>query len=489
MLIAFVFLYLLLSVAVGLVAATRVHNTRDYVMAGRSLPLFVVMAMVFATWFGSETVLGIPARFMEEGLGGIVEDPFGAAGCLVLVGFFFAALLYRKNLLTIGDYYRLRYNHTIELLSSLAIVLSYLGWVAAQLTALGLVFSVVTAGTEWEMSMAMGIVVGAGIVLVYTLFGGMFSVAWTNALQMVVIVVGLFYIAWILADKAGGVMSVIEHASAAGKFDFWPEPSTAEVLAFIGAAVTLMFGSIPQQDVFQRVNSARTERIAVVGTVMGGVLYLLFAFVPIFLAYAALLIEPAMVQAHLGEDAQKILPDIIIGHTPVFAQIVFFGALLSAIMSTAASTLLAPSVTITENILKGFLKKELTDRQFLLTLRSIVVIFAICVTLFALKSDSSIYEMVGAAYTVTLVSAFVPLVAGLYWRRATSQGALFAILAGVGVWLLLGFVLPAMDLVFMDDIWPPQLAGLLAAIAGMVAGSLLPQFYARGSGHPEPAAN
>ncbi|MFN3586417.1 MAG: sodium:solute symporter family transporter, partial [Moraxellaceae bacterium] len=254
MLIAFVFLYLLISVGVGLLAATRVHNTRDYVMAGRSLPLFVVMAMVFATWFGSETVLGIPARFMEEGLGGIVEDPFGAAGCLILVGFFFAALLYRKNLMTIGDYYRLRYNHTIELLSSLAIVLSYLGWVAAQLTALGVVFNVVTAGTAWEMSMSTGIVLGAGIVLVYTLFGGMFSVAWTNALQMVVIVIGLFYIAWLLADKAGGVMPVIEHASAAGKFDFWPEPTTAEVLAFIGAAVTLMFGSIPQQDVFQRVN-------------------------------------------------------------------------------------------------------------------------------------------------------------------------------------------------------------------------------------------
>ncbi|MDP2227362.1 MAG: sodium:solute symporter family protein [Moraxellaceae bacterium] len=485
MLIGFVFLYLFLSVAVGLLAATRVHSTRDYVMAGRSLPLFVVMATVFATWFGSETVLGIPATFMEEGLGGVVEDPFGAAACLVLVGLFFAAKLYRKNLLTIGDYYRLRYNHTIELLSSFAIVLSYLGWVAAQLTALVLVFNVVTQG---EISVAYGIVLGAGIVLVYTLFGGMFSVAWTNAVQMVVIVLGLLYIGWILAGKAGGVMPVIEHAQAAGKFEFWPQPTTAELLAFIGAAVTLMFGSIPQQDVFQRVNSAKTERIAVVGTVLGGSFYLLFAFVPIFLAYAALLIEPAMVEAHLGDDAQKILPDIIMGHTPVLAQIIFFGALLSAIMSTAASTLLAPSVTITENILKGYFKKELTDKQFLLTIRTVVVLFAIFVTLFALQSDSSIYEMVGNAYTVTLVSAFVPLVAGLYWSRATTQGAICSMVSGVGVWLVLGFLLPALGIVVFGDIWPPQLAGLLAAIVGMIAGSLLPQVYAKGSGHPEAEA-
>src|SRR5688500_12577949 len=118
MLISFVVLYIIVSVAIGLYAATKVHTTRDFVVAGRTLPFYVVAATVFATWFGSETVLGIPAKFAQDGLRGIVEDPFGSSACLVLVGLFFAARLYRMDLLTIGDYYRQRYNHVVELVTS-----------------------------------------------------------------------------------------------------------------------------------------------------------------------------------------------------------------------------------------------------------------------------------------------------------------------------------------------------------------------------------
>src|SRR6476620_9380736 len=161
----FVILYLAVSIAIGLFAARRVKTSGDYTNAGRSLPLYVVIATVFATWFGSETVLGIPAKFVKDGLGGVVEDPFGASMCLILVGLFFARKLYRMNLMTIGDYYRLRYNRTVEVMVSICIVISYLGWVSAQITALGLVFNVLSQGS---ISVSMGMVLGASIVLVYT---------------------------------------------------------------------------------------------------------------------------------------------------------------------------------------------------------------------------------------------------------------------------------------------------------------------------------
>jgi SSS family transporter len=469
----FVAAYLLVSVGIGLVAATKVHNTRDYVVAGRSLPFYVVTATVFATWFGSETVLGIPAKFFEGGLGSIVEDPFGSSMCLVLVGLFFAAKLYRMDLLTIGDYYRVRYNPTVELLTSLAIVASYLGWVSAQIVALGLVFNVLSAGA---ISMELGIVIGAAVVLIYTLWGGMFSVAWTNFVQMVVIVIGLVYIAWVVGDKAGGVELVVNHAREAGKLHFFPEPSARDILWFLGAAVTIMFGSIPQQDVFQRVTSARTVNIAVWGSVVGGVAYFFFAFVPIFLGYSASIIDPALVSEHLEKDPQHILPHLILNHTPFFAQVVFFGALLSAIMSTASGTLLAPSVTFTENILKRFMKREPSDRQLLWMMRAVVTGFAVMVTLFALGSESSIYEMVGNAYKVTLVGAFVPLVAGLYWKRATTQGALLSIVFGLATWLALEATAP-------EGFIPPQLAGLIASAVWMALGSLGPQMVARPAHH------
>jgi SSS family transporter len=467
MLLTFVILYLVLSIGVGIAAALRVHNTRDYVLAGRTLPLYVVTAMVCATWFGSETVLGISSTFIKEGLRGIVADPFGSSLCLVLVGVFFAAKLYRMNLLTIGDYYRARYDATAELLTSLCIVVSYLGWLSAQIVVIGLVFTVVTGGA---VSMGAGIVIGAAVVLVYTIWGGMYSVAWTNFVQMVIIVAGLLYIFVLIAGKAGGVTTVVAHAHAAGKLEFWPKPEARDVLAFIGAGVTLMFGSIPQQDVFQRVTSARSERIAVAGSVLGGGFYFLLAFIPIFLAYSASLIDPGMVAALIDKDHQQILPRLIVDHTPLPAQILFFGALLSAVMSTASATLLAPSVTFTENVLKKLLRRELDDREFLRTMRIVVAAFAVGVTAFALNSDSTIYEMVVGAYKVTLVAAFVPLAAGLYWRRATAQGALLAIVGGLITWTALEIAAP-------DGLVPPQLAGLLVSIAGMLLGSLAPQWY------------
>ncbi|HEY7657731.1 MAG TPA: sodium:solute symporter family protein [Burkholderiales bacterium] len=467
MLLTFVILYLVLSIGVGVAAALRVHNTRDYVLAGRTLPLYVVTAMVCATWFGSETVLGISSTFLKEGLRGIVADPFGSSLCLVLVGVFFAARLYPLDHLTIGEYYRARYDATAELLTSLCIVLSYLGWLSAQIVVIGLVFTVVTGGA---VSTSAGIVIGAAVVLVYTLWGGMYSVAWTNFVQMIVIVAGLFYIFFIVADKAGGVATVVAHARAAGKLEFWPQPEARDVLAFIGAAVTLMLGSIPQQDVFQRVTSARSERIAVAGSVLGGVFYFLLAFIPIFLAWSATLIDPALVARLIEKDHQQILPALVMDHTPLVAQIFFFGALLSAVMSTASATLLAPSVTFTENVLKKLLRRELDDRRFLAVMRVVVAAFAVGVTLFALNSDSTIYEMVVGAYKVTLVAAFVPLAAGIYWRRATAQGALAAIVGGLVTWVTLEIVAPG-------GLFPPQLAGLLVSIAGMLLGSLLPQWY------------
>jgi SSS family solute:Na+ symporter len=457
-------LYLAVSIAIGLYAARRVKTSGDYANAGRSLPLYVVIATVFATWFGSETVLGIPAKFVKDGLGGVIEDPFGASMCLVLVGLFFARKLYRMNLLTIGDYYRQRYSRTVEIIVSLCIVVSYLGWVSAQITALGLVFSVLSKGA---ISMSAGMCIGAAIVLVYTLFGGMWSVALTDLFQMSIIGVGLLYIAYLLSGMAGGAQNVVAHAAAAGKFDFAPALGAKEILAFTGAIVTMMFGSIPQQDVFQRVMSARSENVAATGAVSGGVLYFLFAFIPMFLAYSAYLIDPKMVSSLLDTDAQMILPTLILENTPVFAQVMFFGALLSAIMSTASGTLLAPSITLTENVLREYF--PMNDRQLLLTTRVVVVCFTCVVTVFALMSEGTpIYDMVGNAYKVTLVTAFIPLVMGLYWKRATNQGALCAVLGGLASWLL-------MERFGGDSIWPPQLVGLLVSFAGMVLGSLLPQ--------------
>lgn len=476
MLVTFIVLYLLVSIGIGLFAATRVHNTADYAVAGRSLPLAVVIATTFATWFGSETVLGVSARFVDGGLGAVVEDPFGASMCLVLVGLFFAYKLYQKNLITLGDYYRQRYGRSVEVLCSLIIIIfSYLGWVAAQITALGLVFNLLTQGA---LSITAGMVLGTAVVLIYTLYGGMWSVALTDFVQMIVIAVGLITIAWFAADLAGGAGKVVEFAAREGKFNFFPQQAGfKEWTFFFAAAITMMLGSIPQQDVFQRVMSSNSAETARIGPVVGGVLYLLFAFIPMFVVTSAVLIMPETAQALLKDDPQKVLPTLVMERMPLALQIAFFGALLSAIMSTASATLLAPSTTFVENILRN-LRPGMSDALTLKAMRVAVLVFTGCVLTYAITMQgTSIYEMVSGAYQVPLVGAFVPLVFGLYWSRATTQGALLAVALGLGTWLLF------LSSPVLSGAFPQQLAGLLAALVGMLAGSLVPQFVPDHKGH------
>ncbi|WP_339741749.1 sodium:solute symporter family protein [uncultured Maricaulis sp.] len=476
----FVVLYMIVSIGIGLHAASRVRSSTDYVLAGRSLPIYITIATVFATWFGSEAVLGMPATFMEEGLGGIVADPFGAGLCLIFVGLFFAARLYRMKLLTIGDFYRNRFGRTVEVLISIAICISYLGWVSAQIVALGLTIHLIS---QEAVSFELGMVIGLTVVMLYTIFGGMWSVAIMDFLQMMIILGGLLTVAWLVADRLdGGYMEVIDHAAANNKFDFWPELNLAAILAFIGTFVTLALGSIPQQDVFQRVMSARDEKTAVRGTVIGGTFYIAFCFVPIFIAYGATLLDPGLLTVNMAEggDPQRILPEFILNDVPMPIQVVFFGALLSAIMSTASGTLLAPSAILAENIFKDAF--NLDDKQLLWTLRACVFVFGLVVLGYAYLSTSaglSIFEMVENAYLVTLCGAFVPLAFGVYWKRATNLGALVSITLGVTTWA----VLEALNLQMMANdasmLVPPQLAGLFMAIVGMIAGSLVPPLKPR----------
>ncbi len=469
MLIGFVTLYLLLSIGLGVFAATKVHNSKDYITAGRSLPMPVVIAMVFATWFGAETILGIPGTFMKENLGGLISDPFGAAFCLIFFGLIFARPLYRKNLLTIGDFYRDKYGQTVEIIVGIAIALSYLGWVSAQVTALGLVLNVLTSGA---VSVSSGIAMGATIVLIYTLFGGMWSVAITTFVQMLVIVLGLLWITFMVSDMTQGFSNVFNHAAAAGKFDFWPDLNSAAIITFIAGFLTMGFGSIPQQDVFQRANSAKSENIAVWGTILGGIAYFFFAAIPLYLAYSAFIIDPEMSARLTEHDPQLVLPNLILNHLPLYAQIIFFGALLSVIMSTASSTLLAPSVTLSENVIRPLLPdSDLRDRHFLWLIRGVVALFAILVTVYALWSQiqqTSIHRMVENAYKVTLVIAFVPLVAGIYWKKANKNGALASIVVGAAVWL-------PMELLTAEPTIPAQFMGFFGALIGMLVGSQFSQ--------------
>jgi len=240
----------------------------------------------------------------------------------------------------------------------------------------------------------------------------------------------------------------------------------------------MMLGSIPQQDVFQRVMSAKDAKTAQRGAMIGGFSYIAFAFVPMFIVLAAVGVMGDKALELAQNDYQRVLPSFVMGHMPLIMQILFFGALLSAIKSTSSATLLAPTTSFVENILKQ-IRPQMSDKQQLVAMRVTLVVFAFAVLAYAIALQGTpIYDLVSAAYQVTLVAAFVPLVFGLYWSRATTQGAIFSIFAGIAVWVAF---FP--QITTWGERFPGQLAGLLAALAGMVLGSLMPQLLANRHEH------
>ncbi|MFB9865058.1 sodium:solute symporter family protein [Rufibacter immobilis] len=282
MLVFFVLLYLALNVLLGLWAARRVHNTSDFMLAGRALPLPMATAVVFATWFGSETILGASAEVAEEGLMGMVEDPLGAALCLVLVGLFFARKLYRMNLLTFGDFYRVKFGRPAEVVASVCLVVSYFGWVAAQMVALGIAFNLLLGTSLWQ-----GVLLGSFLVVVYTYFGGMWSVSVTDYLQTIMIILGLLVVTWWVMRE--NPISEVTATLPASFYRITPTTGTSFTgwLNYLALWLTIGLGSIPQQDVFQRVMAAKSEKVAVRASLLAAFLYVTVALLPLVLAVYA----------------------------------------------------------------------------------------------------------------------------------------------------------------------------------------------------------
>lgn len=462
--------YLLLTLVIGFIAARRVKTVSDFALAGKKLPFFMATSTVFATWFGSETILGSSAEFARRGINGVIEEPFGAALCLILVGLFFARRLYRMNLNNLGEFYLRQYGKTTEIVTSLIMVFSYLSWVAAQFLAMGIVLNTITG-----LDLKVAIVAMAVLVTLYTTVGGMWAVSMTDSIQMVVIIIGLIVVLVVVAAAHGGVAAVIsmpppEH------WHFLRERNSGGIIAFIGAWVTIGLGSIPGQDVFQRVMSAKSERVAVWSSVVSGFLYLSVAMIPLVLGYLAYrLLSPAEMPA----DLQFLIPRLILLKTGVVLQIVFFGALLSAILSTASGALLAPSVVLSENLLRKIVGDD--DKKLLRLSRISTVVLALAALAMALRYEK-ITELVSDSSTYGLVALFVPLVAGMFFGATNSTAAISSALCGTLAWKL-----------WPEGLWQltPQLAGFAVAAVPFVllamvnAGRRLKVFWRRGNtGNP-----
>lgn len=463
-LLTFITIYLLATIGIGYYASRFVKNTNDFVIAGRRMPTSIVAAGLFATWFGSETVMGATTEFVDKGILGIIEEPLGASLCLFLIGFFIAKPLYKLNLMTFSDYFSQRYGRITETISAVMMIPSYFGWIAAQLIALATVLHTIVP----SISIFWGVVICAFVVMLYTFVGGMWAVSLTDFVQTIMIILGIGLMLYDSLDKAGGLGRVVA-AQPEGFFNLTPEWTFKNTLQYFAAWITVGLGSIPQQDVFQRVMSAKSEKVAVRGAFVSSFMYLTVASMPLIIALCGKLLYPELLEGATDEKKQMLLPFMVLNHGSLLLKILFFGSLLSAIMSTASGAILAPSTVIGENIIKPYFSK-ITDKQLLAIMRGSVVVVTLISVIFA-SMNSNIFELVSQSSAISLVSLFVPLVFGLYWRRTTGLAALLSMVLGFITWLLTEVYIHLY--LNPDDAIPSILVGLGVSVFTIVGTSYL----------------
>lgn len=455
MLLAFVLVYIAITILVGCIAASFVKTSRDFTLAGQSMPVYITASALFATWLGSETIMGASNAFVAHGIRGVIEDPFGAALCLILLGLFFTKPLYKLNLLTMGDLFLERFGQKAGMIAAIAMIASYFTWTSAQLIAFALIFKLIT-----NLDINTGLWITGLIIFAYTFAGGMLAITITDFIQTIAIIVGLFCLALIFIKDAGGFYAVI-NSTTKGFWDFGPKNTLQDYLQYINAWLIVGLGSLPQQDLFQRIMSAKNAKSSQQACFIGGFMYLSIAFLPLLIGLAVKKIYPDL-------HGESLILDAIMRKGNLWLEVLFFGALLSAIMSTASASILAPATTLAENILKPYLPK-LSDKDFLKLLRISVLIMTIIGIVLALN-NSSIYALVGQASALSLVSLFVPFIAALYWKQANELGALLSMFLGLIVWSIYEFIMPCN---LNGLIIPSMLCGLVASFLGMFIGIAL----------------
>lgn len=454
MLCNFIVVYILATLAIGLFVSKFIKNPEDFALAGKRMPVFITASALFATWFGSETIMGASSEFVEHGLLGVIEDPFGASLCLLLLGVFFAKILYNMNLITMGDLFARRFGPKAEIVSSFFMIVSYFGWTSAQLIAFAIVLKSVS-GLDTDV----GIWLAGLLVLIYTYAGGMWAITITDFVQTMMIIIGLLFLTCKIVGDAGGLMQVVSQVPT-GFWNFTPEPEPQKMLDYFTAWITIGLGSIPQQDVFQRIMSARCSKTAIKACIIGALMYLSIAFLPLLIALASRQIYPDIAST----DSQTVITDTVMRHGDLWMQIMFYGALLSAIMSTASGSILASATPLAENVFKPVLK-NISQNQLLVLMRISVVIMTLVGIWLASVSDS-IFTLVSEASALSLVTLFVPFISALWWKSSNSVGAILSMIAGFTAW----FIFKRYDLICLGIFINRTLAALLISFIAMCFG-------------------
>ncbi|MDA0748713.1 MAG: sodium:solute symporter family protein [bacterium] len=443
-------IYVLFTLLVGLYAGRKVHASADFIVAGRRLGIWLATGTLAATWFGGGIVIGAASAAYKHGFMGVIADPFGAALCLFLAGFFYVRIMRRMGLTTIASFFEIRFGPTAGLVAALCTIPAYVGWVASLMVAFGRILQSIVG-----LDPTLGICIGAAIVLVYTAVGGMWAVTLTDFIQVTVLTLGLLIITPLLIHDMGG-WAAIRAQIPDDRFFLYPRNAGATAwFSYARDWLVIGLGNLAGQDLIQRSLSSRDERVAQNSAYFAGLLYVTVGLLPVFLGIAATIVLPDLANPDfvMMELGLKYLSPVVLA--------IFLGALVSALMSSADSALLAPASVIGWDMMRYF-RPEIEERHILLICRIAVPVLGL-ISLYLALAHNTVYTLMVDSWSVLLATLFVPLTAGIWWPRANLPGALTSMFSGAFTWLI--FLQIAPD-------WPADLLAVPVALVFLVAVSL-----------------
>lgn len=410
--------YVLAQLAIGVIISRQIKTEDDYLIAGRKLGYGLTTFTIFATWFGAETCIGAAGAIYIRGLSGGTADPFGYALCILFMGLFFAAPVWKMRLTTIADLFRLRFANIVERTAVILMIPTSLLWAAAQIRAFGQVLS---ASSGIEVSMT--ITISAAIVIIYTLFGGLLADAWTDVIQGVVLIIGLIVLFVTIISHHGQSMLQSIQPDQLQIFG-GPEISWLDV---IEAWAIPVIGSVTAAELITRAIAARSHRVAQRSAFMAGGLYLGIGLIPVFIGLIGYSILPGL------ENPEQLLPMMAQKYLPAFVYALFAGALISAILSTVDSALLVSASLLSHNIIVP-LKGNLSEREKVWLARGAVLGFGFLAYILALHAEG-VYALVKEASAFGSAGIFTVVFFGVFTRWGGPNSAMAALLSGVLVWI------------------------------------------------------
>ena len=438
--------YIVIMLAIGIYSSRKTHSVAEFAVAGRSMPLSLCTATIVATWFGGGVMIGVAGSAYDDGMLGVIADPFGAGLALVLIGLFFVRLIRRLRLFSFIEIIEQRFGLSAGIIGSVASMVSSLGWVAGMLVAFGIIFETLTG-----VPLAIGIIGGAFVVIIYTSIGGMFAVALTDFVQMSIIAVGLVMLLVVVLVDTGGWAPIAAQLPE-NTFRMIPlESSLDSWLVYLRAWVIFGFADIASQSLLQRAMSAKSEQVAQNSFYAAAISYVGFAMIPVILGIIASVTMPGLA------NSESVVPALALEHLHPVAIAIFVGALLAAIMSSCDSAILAAATVFGTNILP-LIKRKPSERLQLIVIRLAIPVGGIFAVSVALNSRA-VFDTVLDANMVMLAAVIAPFILGMWWKKANRFGALAGMLAGIATWLVVST---------LSETLPADLIGFVACVLTML---------------------